>query len=380
MSRVFGNHPRRAWGLPALLIIALIATSCAGGREVPKPMQIKILKGSARLFREEVPSIVRSQAGVRAGDRIVQSRDGIAELYLAAGRLFEIAGADLRVVSPTKVTLDRGNALASLAARASVDGREIEISSAKGAFRVDRSLATRVGVYEGQARVESDGEELSVPRLRQATIAGGVVPRAPKPLRIDAGDPWDRRFLQEALDLDVRLTGFGRGLEAQLGTGSGVAFFARILPVGGDLGFLVPFVGLRRSDVLIALALSLEAAKSPESVSGRFTQIYALWSDGATWGLIAYELGVGQPSVFARLLDAVRLAGVTIGAGPVVPPRTSPPPAAPSPPPPPPPPPGPGNGGNDGDNSTPIEKIQETIDDVIGLLPLPVPSPLTQDH
>lgn len=363
---------RRPRALGALLALALIAAGCSAGRGDAKPMQIKVLRGSVQLLRGDFKETIRSDAGVRAGDRLVQSKDGIAELRLASGRLFEIAAADVRVPSQTEVTINRGDLLATITAPAKVGGEGIEVTSKKGVFRIDRSLSTRVGVYTGAVRLRSNAQSLDISRLRQAIVAGSVVPRAPKPLRIESSDAWDRRFLQEALDLDVRLTNFGRGLEAQLGDGGGPAFFARIMP-GSELGFLGPHLGSRRSDLLIGLAVSAEAAKSESSsLADVFNRAFGLWIEGATWGLIAYEFGVGQPSIFSILLDAVRRAGIRIGGGPAVArssptPRPTPAPGpAPSPKPTPPPSPTPG----------PTDPIEDILDELIKQLPTPPPPPV----
>lgn len=360
----------RRWGV-CLAAVTLLATSCSSDKETLRPMHLKVLSGTAELTREGSSKTVRGETSVRAGDRIAMSRDGAAELSLASGRLFELVETEVVVRGDTRVALEKGELLASLAAPALVSGGGLEVTSEEGVFRVDRSLSTRLGVYRGEASLQADEGPVAIPRLRQAIVAGDVVPKAPKPLRIDPDDSWDRRFLQEALDLDLRLTSFGRGLEAQLGVGAGRSFFAKVMPAAADLGFLDPFLQSRRSDVLIGLAVASEAVRSEGAIADRFGQAFGLWSEGATWGLIAFEFGIGQSSIFDRLIELVRLAGIRLG-GPISPgggsgggPQPSPSPTSPGPRPTPSPSPSP----------SPTEPIQDLIDELIDQLPVPLPSP-----
>lgn len=357
-----------------MLAVALVAPSCTSGGGALRPMTLKVVAGTAQLIREGKRHAVHDEVRVAPGDRIVQSAGGVAELRLAAGRVFELNAAELNLASSRRLTLERGKVLANLAGPATVDVGSIRVASDRGTFRVDRTLATRIGVYAGSARLEEDASTMAIPRFRQAIVAGDVVPRAPKPLRIDPVDPWDRRFLQEALDLDRRLTSFGRGLEAQIGaSAAGVPFFSRVVPVSADFGFLNPFLIHRRSDVLIALAVSAVASETGGTLGDRFRQAFDLWTDGATWGLIAFEFGVGESSLFDRLVDALRLAGLRFGPGGVgVTPGTQPTPTSS------PTPGGPGRSPSPSPSPSPpgpTDPIEELIDDLIDQLPIPLPIP-----
>lgn len=362
----------------AMIAFALVAAGCSLGRDSSKPMQLKVLEGNARVVRAgEQPEIVRSEAGVRTGDRIVVSRGGLAQLRLAEGRAFELAGAEVRVSSPSTLVLKRGLLLAELSARGSVDAETVSATSSKGAFRIDSRLSIRVASYEGGVSLSSPGQKLTLPRLRQVVVAGGMLPGREQPLRVDRSDRWDRRYLQQVIDFDARLSNFGRGLEAQLGSAAGGPLFLRVLPSAGDLGFLAPYLSQRRSDVLIGLVISSEAAGSRGvSVGGVFPSVFALWSEGASWGLIAFENGIGEQKLFSGLLDALRRTGFRISAGgslggpPQVPgPRDSGGggtgrPTGPSPLPSPRPSPSPSP-------ITGVEPVDDILDEVIDILPSP---------
>lgn len=325
------SHPRlsgRRWvrlASPALAFV-LVAGACNGDAEAGRPMRLEVLEGEATLIRDGRQEVIRSHSAVGVGDTIVL-RKGLAELRLARGRIFELSNAEVSITGSAGLRLVRGDLLADVTAPARVDAESVEVLARKGAFRINRALATRVGAYEGKVDLRADADELSVPRYRQAIVAGGVLPTVARPLRISAADRWDRRYLQDALDLDARLSNFGRGLEAQLGSASGLPFFQAVAPTGLDVAFVAPFLGGRRSDVLIALMLALEA-KRGATLEGRFTRMFELWRDGASWGLVAREFGVEQPNLFTRLLDAIARAGIvfTGGRGPALRRAPSPPP------------------------------------------------------
>jgi hypothetical protein len=300
--------------------LLLLAGGCAlfGGSD-GRPMSLRVLEGEAQLIRDGRRTSVTSEVDVATGDRILLAQ-GIAELRLIEGRLFEIEDAEVEITGNSEVMLSSGRLLADLSAAGRVDFEDAAAFADKGRFRVDRGLGTRVGVYSEGASVTGDGVELDLPLYREAVVAGGVIPAAPSPLQISSSDRWDRRFLEDALELDARLINFGRGLEAQLGALAGLPFFRQVLPGDLGIGFLEPFLGSRRSDLLIGLMIALEAG-GPGDLPESFSRIFDLWSRGASWGLIAVEFGAGANGLFALLLDAIASAGVNIVTG-----------AAPSPP------------------------------------------------
>lgn len=348
------------------------------------PMRLEVISGSARIVRGAKTLAVKDKAAIEVGDRVALSRGGVARVNLARGRSFELINGEANVAATDRLELKGGRVLAAASAPATVSIDRLRVSSSSGTFRVDRGISTRAAVYDGSARLTLGPDRLSLPRLRQAVIAEGVLPGKEKPLRLIAADRWDQRLLQPVLDLDARLANFGRGLEAQLGTGSGLPFFSRLLPDIGDLNFINPVLGNRRSDLLIGLALATEAsASNVASIGPTFSRALGLWGDGASWGLIAYEFGVGQSSLFDRLLDALGRAGIfasgrgpalagglttgtstppggSVGSGPGGPGNGGP--GEPPPPPPPPPPPL-------VDLPDPVDDI---VDDIIGTLP-PLP-------
>lgn len=340
---------------PALVLTALLVTG-ACGLNAQKPaarMQLSIVTGKATVIHDGRSTVVTKDRGVEVGDSVELSNNAVAELRLATGRDFELDEAKVEVLSTSALSLFRGRLLADVIRPVLIDSQTVDVKSSRGSFRVDRQLATRVGVYAGKARLAADGTSLSVQRYRQAIVAGGILPRANRPLILNPKDRWDQRLMQSAIDLDQRLSAFARGLEAQLGPGGGLEFFRRVLEAGFDVGFLTSYTGDRRADVLIALAMSSEARSLDRGLADRFAAVFDFWKQGASWGLIALEFDVAQEGIFARLLQAIERAGLRLIGfrGPGIRGQARPSPSSPTPgptttiiitdPPPPPPPPPP---------------------------------------
>jgi hypothetical protein len=309
------SMPRSARVLGLALALAILGASCSVGDTAltGKSMTIRMISGSVNLLHGKKSTRVGSSAALSPGDQIVMGRTALAEVRLAKGLVFELSGADALVTGANSLKLTRGALLADVTAPAKVDAESVVVTASRASFRVDRALATRVGVYAGSVVATRMLDKLKIPSLRQTIVAAGILPRAAKPLRISSTDRWDRRFLQEALDLDGRLSNFGRGLEAQLGAGAGLPFFQQIMPLGLDLSFLSSYLTNRRSDLLIGLTLANGLGKNPSTFAANFNQIITLWSDGATWGLIAYEFKVDPTNIFDGLLNAVQKAGLAVG-------------------------------------------------------------------
>lgn len=313
------SRQRRFRPLVFAVAFTLLAGACGGGAQSSETMHLRLLDGSARLLRDDRSQIIRSGTGVAPGDRIIMEAGASANLRLAAGRTFELLGSDVVIESESVLLLRRGNLLAELTAPAEVSIENSRVRAEQGALRVDRALASRVAVYKGNAVLSGDGDRLEVPQLRQAIVAGGIIPSVPSPIRITSSDRWDRRYLEPVLDLDARLTNFGRGLEAQLGQATGLEFFSAVVPTGLDIGFLSEYLSQRRSDLLIGVMIAIQSSRSSVPLDQRFSQIFEMWINDASWGLIAYEFGVGEVGLFTVLLDAIGRAGLIVvgpGGGP----------------------------------------------------------------
>ncbi|MGH2705400.1 MAG: hypothetical protein ACRDJ4_09975 [Actinomycetota bacterium] len=373
---------RRAATTAAVVVIALVGGACSFGASRTTPtMRLEIVEGAAHLVQGDEVHPAGASTPISVGDKVVVYR-GLALLHLGEGRSFELLAAGTPtatalIESPSHLRLSEGNILATLEQAATMEVAGIPIAAGPGAFRVDRTASTRVAVYRGKVRV---GEQLSVGENQQVVVAGTVVPRAPRPIALATPDNWDRRFLQPAIDLDQRLMSFGSGLEAQLGRGPLLDPFA--LASVTQTSFVQPLLqAARRSDLLIGAAISAELARrSPGLAEGEAVrQVFTLWNDGATFGLIATLLGIDEQLLFERLSGAIRTTRlIAEGRGPAVIRRTTPTPrpnptptatrtvpskptattAAPAP------------------GPTPTDVLGNLVENVLGILPtLPLPSP-----
>jgi hypothetical protein len=145
-------------------------------------------------------------------------------------------------------------------------------------------------------------------------VTNGVLSAAATPFQLtQGGDAWDHQFLQGAIDLDGQLASFGNGLDAQLGSATGAAFFRAVVPVGTDVSYIVPFFPYPRSDVLIGWVISSDAAQAANvAVNPVFETIMQLWVNGESWGVIAMESHVSGDAIFAGLQDAINRLRISL--------------------------------------------------------------------
>jgi hypothetical protein len=309
----------------ALAVLAAAASLLAGacsnsqGRDAGQPMRLEIVQGTAHIESGSGTRKVDGSDKVAVGNRILLSDKGVAELTLADGVVFELSGARVTVDSRRQLRLDRGKALAVAAGPVVVKSGPISVLSNAGTFRVDRTLSTRVAVYDKKVRIDGPGSVLPVDTYYEAVVPAGILPRSTTPLQIDPSDRWDVRFLKDAIDVDARLANLSRGLEAQLAAGSGPEFYRRVLPTGFQVGLLSPLASSRKTDVLIGSLIAYEAGKKGKDASPVLDEVFGMWHQGASWGLVAHRFDVAQSVLFSLLLDSVNRAGlVEEGRGPAL--------------------------------------------------------------
>jgi hypothetical protein len=278
----------------------------------PSSMTLRMSQGSATISGAGSTRKVTGEAPIGVGYDVTVDPGSLAVLRLGSGRSFELAQGEASVTGPDRIRLARGAALGDLTSRGQIETDGVAVSSASGTFRVRVSGATAsVGVFSGLVTVSLAGSTLAVPAFREASTASGVLPAAPKPLEILAGgDVWDHRYLRDAIDLDARLDNFSGGLDAQLGSATGLEFFRLVTADPVTLAHVGPFLSQPRSDVLIALVLAAATSRS-DPPQAAFDKIMSLWLAGESWGLLAMEYHVAAQDLFAGLLAAIRKLGIT---------------------------------------------------------------------
>jgi hypothetical protein len=194
-----------------------------------------------------------------------------------------------------------------------------------------------------------------VPAYRQVSIAAfGVVPSTPSPLQYKVTDSWDLHYLGTAIEIGDELQRRSDGFSAQLQPTEGhtPGFFSLLLPdldsrslaacptaLAGSTGD-----GRPPGEVLVGTSLVLQAGGPFDT---RCRGAFAFRDAGATWGLVALDIGVRSlPAIRERVVTAIGRLPVSatiaaLGAPPapstptapqLTVPSASPPPAPQSPP------------------------------------------------
>jgi len=230
-----------------------------------------------------------------------------------------------------------GEAVATAAGRAfTVDlGSAQAQVGARGAAHLSRGLAATAGAYRRDVVLRSAGREIDVRTLRQASSPALGLVEDQIPLQLHPSDPWDRRFLGEAIDVGQQLQSLVRPFDALLGAGEGrtPGFFRVALPaLEREQAFDGSRLDAQRppGETLIGAAIAVSSQNL--SFGDRWSSIFAFRDQGAEWGLVALDQGVANlpgvvdlvNSAFGRLPlafpgpSAAAPGGqLALGAGPV---------------------------------------------------------------
>src|SRR5205085_5638727 len=190
-----------------------------------------------------------------------------------------------------------------------------------GAAHVSRALGVTAASYTGDLAVTSAGRDLMVPALRQAGVPGpGLVPATPSPLDYRADNPWDRRYLGDAIDLGDELQARSDGFTAQLGSGEGhtAGFYRQLIPAlenqsAFTQALLPPDQAPGETVVGAAIAVQSRAGDFLD----RWRSVFAFHDQGARWGLVALDQHVTRGPLLGAVDDALgrRSVGTTLAAG-----------------------------------------------------------------
>ncbi|MDQ1439153.1 MAG: hypothetical protein QOK43_2782 [Acidimicrobiaceae bacterium] len=342
--------------------------------------QYQALKSAKTVHNGDSVRVKSGQADVRLPAAELSMRDG-AELVIGASP--DLRSGDLLVVPLRRVTVTSA-------------GTDFEVA---GAARLTRLYAVTAASYVGSVSVRSAGSSLDVKALRQTTVAAlGSVAQAAEPLQYKENDPWDRRFLADAIDLGAELQARSDGANNQFrGQGSTPGFYRNLLP---QLARVPEFDaalldGARPpGEHIVGAGIALAGAHG--GFVERWRRVFSFRSEGATWGLVAMDEQVQQVAGLVRSIDdalgraplpgvarqlALSPPGAPSGPGPAAPttpgttpsnPRNPGPGDNPSPPPPTTVPPQPGIIPSPPDTGLPIDPLaDDAVDTINGLLPKP---------
>lgn len=270
------------------------------------------------------------------------------------------------VVDDALVTVDRGAAQV---------GREATGASV-------RAYVGRVGVSPADGVGDRVG---AVEALRSLSVtAGPSVAGDTPPLSFRPADPWDRRFLGDAIafgdELERKAIGLVQNLPARAEVDAD--FLRRTIPdLGRQEGFNARLVEPDREPAETLIGASIVALGRSGGVPVRWAEVFRFREAGAHWGLVALDQGVNEQPALELIDDAIgreELAfsgppstspepGPAPGPGPDPDPGPDPgPPTTPPPtgPPPTTPPEEPPDGG--GPLPPTIDPVDDLVDDLLG--------------
>ncbi|HEX7277645.1 MAG TPA: hypothetical protein VF244_09760, partial [Acidimicrobiales bacterium] len=178
----------------------------------------------------------------------------------------------------------------------------------RGDAEVSRGAVVVVSSFLGDVELRSGDRSTTVPALRQATVnPDGTLVGEPVPLQYDSDDPWNRRFLSEAIELGNELEARSKGFTAQLVATDGRTqdFLVSLLPdLAGQPGLAGLFDATRPpGESLVGAAIVLQGSRG--TFAERWADVFGFRDQGAQWGLVAYDQGVTRTPLLAAIDGAI---------------------------------------------------------------------------
>lgn len=304
---------------PVVLLAGVVSalTYDDGGDPGPAQGRVEVLDGAVAVTAADGTERRIDDEGVVDFGDTVAVVEGSAVLELADGATYE-----LRAHAGEASTVEVGSAPRVLAGQVLVaDGFPARIGvggatlSARGPLKVD-AAAEVASSYAGGATVAGAGDATELRALRQLVLVPGA---APEPVAFDGTDPWDRRFLGEAIAFGERLEALARGYTTDLPAGGGrtVEFFRSVLPalaaereLGADL--LDP--SRSPGETLVGAAIVVQGRRG--TFRERWADVFAFRDAGAAWGLVALDQGVSSAPVLETIELAIDASSSSAATGP----------------------------------------------------------------
>ncbi len=294
----------------ALVLAAVVAASCSDDGPAGDQARLRV-DGSATVSGADgSDQVVTDDTTLSFGDTVVLD-EGTGSLEFADGSRYELRagvggaggteGADSTVRVGAPPELLAGDVLVSdgFPASVSVDTTTL---SASGVLEVDAD-ERRATAFTGRTSLAGVGDLHDLPGLRSVLLSPAAVP---EPLTYHGDDPWDRRYLGEAIAFGRRLEALARGYTSRLGPGAtgSVGFFESVLPSLRDEREFTADLLLDRpaGETLIGAAIAVEGRQG--NFRERWREIFRFRDAGAAWGLVALEQGVSS----APVLQTIELA------------------------------------------------------------------------
>lgn len=348
-------NPRRA--LVVLLALAALSPAGCSNRQPARGEARLEVDGEAVVERiSGAQELIDGKTKVRSGDRVELSkgvgrmvlRDGV-RLELRAG-LGDSANTMLRM-GATPV-LEAGDLLVTAPGVASLSAAGTRLVVESGAAQISRVLGMAVATYDGSVHLDSAGLRREVPALREMRVpALGRPPQHPRPLEYRSDDPWDRRFLGEAIELGRTLQALANGYTQNLNAGEGrtPGFFRLVLPgLNDEATFDATLIDVTKPPGETLVGAAIVDLGRRGAFAERWRSVFDFRDQGAEWGLVALDQRVSGTPLLGAIEQAVgssplgfaapRPGGGTGGSstgggvgGPGGPPTSGPPTTAPPP-------------------------------------------------
>lgn len=289
-------------------VIAALAAGCSDGGVGTHEASVEIAEGSRVLIAERGDDL-------RLADGTVTVDFGAEVKVVAGSAVISLAdGSTLEVRDGTELEIGTPASLVAADLLVTSGKSPVVVKAAGSQFTVDgvahisRDFAVSASSYRGRVAVRSAARGLDVPALRQVTVASlGVVPTSPEPLDYDGSDPWDRRFLAEAIELGDQLEAKSTGFTESIGRDQGrtAGFYRVLLPELEDEPLfdehlLTP--GLRPGEALVGATITLRGRSG--DFDDRWNAVFGFRSQGARWGLVALDQQVSDTSGLLETVNA----------------------------------------------------------------------------
>jgi len=318
------DRRRRVRALGAVGVLALAPAACS--EDGPDQGEARLeVDGEAVVERADGGrDVVTGRTDVGPGDR-VEVVEGRAVMALAGGTRFELRDGDAddaaTVLRMDDVPdLEAGDLLVTTPGRAEVAAADTALEIREGAAKVSRSLGMGVVSYDADVRVDSAGQERTVPPLRALLVPALG---SPQPLRpavcqgsstttacpaYDPQDAWDRRYLGDAIELDQRLQSIAEAYTSTLQPGEGrtPGFFKLILPgLEDEDDFTAELLDVNRApgDTLVGAAIT-DLGRRGDFVE-RWGAVFGFRDEGAAWGLVALDQAVSRTPLLGTVTEAI---------------------------------------------------------------------------
>jgi hypothetical protein len=329
-------------------LVAVVAAMAALGSGLVACTSRALGPGEARLTissgRAQVAATGQNWQSAHSDQRLhrndrVRVLQGLAEVRFSADRAVELRPGTELQVQPQPVLL-KGDVLATAKdTELTVAAGNADARVRSGAAHVIRALGVTASSYVGDLAVASAGRALVVPALRQAGVPGpGLVPASPTPLDYRADNPWDRRYLGDAIDLGDELQARSQGFTAQLAPDEGhtAGFYRQLIPaLDSQPAFTQALLqpDAAPGETLVGAAIAVQSRKG--DFVDRWRSVFAFHGQGARWGLVALDQRVTRGPLLSEVDDALgrRSVGTTAAPAPGGPsPGLLPPTPTPAPP------------------------------------------------